>query len=214
MTLAAFLRTSSTAPSPLDWEGGARAAGALRGAVRRGRIEVRIVGEGTYLALWLAGRRTEVDAGMGNMPGGEFFACPARTSAEGTIAFSEFPAVGAGPRGAGHPAPLRRRPASSTRRRTARRTSCSQTLDTDEGAPAHRRTRHRLQSRHHPVHEATCTSTRRSAGRCTWPWASGSRTWAARTSRPIHWDIVKDLRGGGRIELDGRIVQENGVWVV
>ena len=28
----------------------------------------------------------------------------------------------------------------------------------------------------------------------------------------IHWDIVKDLRLGGRIELDGKIVQENGVW--
>jgi aminopeptidase len=29
----------------------------------------------------------------------------------------------------------------------------------------------------------------------------------------VHWDIVKDLRPGGRIELDGRVVQENGVWL-
>ena len=29
----------------------------------------------------------------------------------------------------------------------------------------------------------------------------------------IHWDIVKDLRVGGRIELDGKVVQENGIWV-
>jgi aminopeptidase len=28
----------------------------------------------------------------------------------------------------------------------------------------------------------------------------------------IHWDIVKDLRAGGRIELDGEVVQENGAW--
>jgi aminopeptidase len=28
----------------------------------------------------------------------------------------------------------------------------------------------------------------------------------------IHWDIVKDLRFGGRIELDGKIVQKDGVW--
>ena len=27
-----------------------------------------------------------------------------------------------------------------------------------------------------------------------------------------HWDMVKDLRGGGRIELDGELVQENGEW--
>ena len=26
-------------------------------------------------------------------------------------------------------------------------------------------------------------------------------------------DIVKDLRSGGRIELDGKVVQENGIWV-
>jgi hypothetical protein len=29
----------------------------------------------------------------------------------------------------------------------------------------------------------------------------------------VHWDIVKDLRQGGRIELDGRVVQESGKWL-
>ena len=29
----------------------------------------------------------------------------------------------------------------------------------------------------------------------------------------IHWDIVKNVRFGGRIELDGKVVQENGIWV-
>ncbi len=28
----------------------------------------------------------------------------------------------------------------------------------------------------------------------------------------IHWDIVNDLRSGGRIEADGKVVQENGIW--
>ena len=28
----------------------------------------------------------------------------------------------------------------------------------------------------------------------------------------IHWDMVKDLRTGGRIELDGVVVQEDGEW--
>ena len=55
--------------------------------------EVRIVGAGTDLRLSLAGRRMEVDAGTGNMPGGEFFGCPVETSAEGTIAFTEFPGI-------------------------------------------------------------------------------------------------------------------------
>ena len=35
----------------------------------------------------------KVDAGGANIPGGEFFGCPVEDSAEGTIAFTEFPAV-------------------------------------------------------------------------------------------------------------------------
>jgi hypothetical protein len=30
----------------------------------------------------------------------------------------------------------------------------------------------------------------------------------------VHWDIVKDLRPGGRIELDGEPVQESGRWLI
>ena len=30
----------------------------------------------------------------------------------------------------------------------------------------------------------------------------------------VHWDIVKDLRGEGRIYADGRLVQENGRWSI
>jgi aminopeptidase len=30
----------------------------------------------------------------------------------------------------------------------------------------------------------------------------------------LHWDLVKDLRREGRIELDGEVVQENGTWLV
>ena len=30
----------------------------------------------------------------------------------------------------------------------------------------------------------------------------------------IHWDIVKDLRSGGCIELDGEVVQQDGRWLI
>ncbi len=30
----------------------------------------------------------------------------------------------------------------------------------------------------------------------------------------VHWDIVKDLRAGGRLYADGRLVQEHGVWTL
>ena len=28
----------------------------------------------------------------------------------------------------------------------------------------------------------------------------------------VHWDIVKELRNGGEIWLDGELVQKNGAW--
>jgi aminopeptidase len=28
----------------------------------------------------------------------------------------------------------------------------------------------------------------------------------------VHWDMVKDLRNGGEIHLDGEVVQRNGEW--
>lgn len=30
----------------------------------------------------------------------------------------------------------------------------------------------------------------------------------------IHWDIVKDLRKGGKIYIDGKLVQKNGKWLI
>ena len=58
--------------------------------------EVRVVGEGTDLRLSLAGRSMRVAAPGSNVPGGEFFGCPVEDSAEGEIAFTEFPAMFAG----------------------------------------------------------------------------------------------------------------------
>jgi aminopeptidase len=30
----------------------------------------------------------------------------------------------------------------------------------------------------------------------------------------VHWDMVKNLRNGGKILLDGQPVQENGKWLI
>jgi aminopeptidase len=36
----------------------------------------------------------------------------------------------------------------------------------------------------------------------------------SRNESGIHWDMIKDLRDGGEILLDGTRIQENGQWVV
>jgi aminopeptidase len=176
-----------------------------------GAQEVRIVGAGTDLRLSLAGRRMEVDAGTGNMPGGEFFGCPVETSAEGTIAFTEFPAIWSGRDVRG----IRLRFSEGRVVDASAETDedfLLATLDTDEGArrigelgigcnPAitrYMRNTHFDEKIDGTVHIAI---------------GAGFADLGGTNESAIHWDMVKDLRPGGRIEVDGRVVQENGAWV-
>jgi aminopeptidase len=173
--------------------------------------EVRIRGVGTDLYLSVAGRRADVDAGFGNMPGGEFFLCPVEASAEGTIAFVEFPAVWSGRELRG----VRLRFSEGRVVDASAETEeefLLQTLDTDEGArrvgelgvgcnlgiDRYMRNVHFDEKMNGSVHIALGTG---------FEYIGGTN------KSSIHWDIVKDLRSGGSIELDRKTVQENGVWV-
>ena len=174
--------------------------------------EVRIVGEGTDLRLSVSGRRADVDAGFGNMPGGEFFLCPVETSAEGTIAFTEFPAVWGG----------RQLRGVRLRFLEGRVVDASadteeefllETLDTDEGA----RRIGELGIGCNPGIDRYMGNVyfdEKMNGTIHIALGLGFEHVGGTNESAIHWDIVKDLRNGGRIELDGKVVQENGAWTV
>jgi len=176
-----------------------------------GAEEVRITGAGTDLRLSLAGRSVEVDAGTGNMPGGEVYGCPVETSAEGVIAFTEFPAVWAG------------RDVRGVRLRfdAGRVVDASalseeafllETLDTDEGArrigelgigcnpgvTRHMRNTLFDEKMNGTVHIAV---------------GAGFADMGGENESAVHWDMVKDLRSGGALEVNGRVVQRDGVWL-
>ena len=172
--------------------------------------EVRILGEETDLRLSLVGRNAEIDAGGANVPGGEFYYSPLEDSAEGSIAFTEFPAVYGG------------REVNGIRLRfqhgkvvdasaDSNEDFLLEMLDQDEGA---RRigelgigcnpgiTRHMKNT----LFDEKIDGTVHVALGNSLPEIGGTNV------SKIHWDIVKDLHNGGRIELDGEVVQENGVW--
>jgi aminopeptidase len=172
--------------------------------------EVRIVGEDTDLRLSLAGRTMKVDALAANVPGGEFFGCPVEDSAQGTIAFSEFPAVYTG------------RELRNIRLRfedgkvvdAAAETNerfLLETLDTDEGA-------RRLGELGIGCNPGITRYTKNTLfdekmdGTVHVALGNAYHDLGGTNVSAIHWDIVKDLRQGGRIELDGKVVQESGVW--
>jgi aminopeptidase len=173
--------------------------------------EVRILGEGTDLRLSLAGRAMRVSAPGGNVPGGEFFGCPVEDSAEGEIAFGDFPAMLAGREVRG----IRLRfeagrvvDASAD----ANEDFLLQTLDTDDGA----RRLGELGIGCNPGITRYMRNTlfdEKIDGTIHLALGNAYHDLGGTNVSNIHWDIVKDLRSGGRVELDGAVVQENGIWL-
>jgi aminopeptidase len=172
--------------------------------------EVRIVGAETDLRLSLAGRSGLVDAGGANMPGGEVFFSPVEDAAEGTIAFTEFPAVYAGRSVEG----IRFRfEGGRIVEATADRNEdfLVQTLDTDEGA----RRLGELGIGCNPGitrHMKNTLFDEKIYGTVHVAVGNGFPSLGGTNESAVHWDIVKDLRDGGELYCDGELVQRNGEW--
>jgi aminopeptidase len=195
----------------LDWEAEGRRMRSIADVFDAAE-EVRIVGPGTDLTLSLAGRTGAVDDGHVTMPGGEVFYSPVEDSAEGVVEFSEFPAVYYGHEvdGARFVFEGGRIVEASAR---AGEPFLLQTLASDEGArrlgelgigcnPGIQRFMKNVafdEKIDGTVHLAVGNSYAFTGGK---------------NESSIHWDIVKDLRTGGQLYADGRLVQENGAWLI
>jgi aminopeptidase len=173
--------------------------------------EVRIVGDGTDLTLGIAGRTCAVDDGHINMPGGEVFLSPLEDATEGIVTFGEFPAVYFGQEVTG--VWLRFEGGRVVDAGAAANEDyLLATLDTDPGARVLGElgigcnpgiTRH---MRNTLFDEKICGTVHLALGR-SYTVTGGTNDSA------IHWDIVKDLRSGGELYLDGELVQRNGDWM-
>ena len=153
-----------------------------------------------------------MDAGGANMPGGEFFLSPVEDSAEGEIVFGEFPAVYNGREVAGIALRFeagRVVEASAT----ANEEFLLEMLDLDEGA----RRLGELGIGCNPGITRYMNNTlfdEKMDGTAHLALGNGLPEVGGTNVSQLHWDIVKDLRQGGRIELDGQVVQEDGRWLV
>jgi aminopeptidase len=175
--------------------------------------EVRIVGTETDLRLSLAGRSMKVDAGGANIPGGEFFGCPVEDSAEGTVAFTEFPAVYLAREMNG----IRLRFEGGRVVDASAETNedyLIETLDSDDGA----RRLGELGIGCNPGITRYMRNTlfdEKIDGTVHVALGNGFPDLSGTNESRIHWDIVKDLRmPGTRIELDGDVVQRDGAWLI
>jgi aminopeptidase len=172
--------------------------------------EVRIVGHETDLRFSIAGREGHVDDGRVNMPGGEVFYSPVEDSTEGVVAFSEYPAV--------------REPdvVEGVRMRyeggrvveasaTANESALISALDRDEGA----RVLGEFGIGCNPGIQKFMKNTlfdEKMYGTIHLAVGAGLPFIGGKNKSATHWDMVKELRNGGRIECDGEVVQQDGEW--
>ena len=171
--------------------------------------EVRIEAEGTDLTLRVGGRTWVNSDGKRNMPSGEVFTGPIETSAEGTVHF-DVPSFVAGQEvrdvrlrfeegvvveasaAVGEALLLERLEADAGARRLGEiGIGTNNQIDRPTGSTL--------------FDEKIGGTVHLALGR------SYTNTGGVNESR-IHWDLIRDLRSGGRISLDGAVFQENGVF--
>ena len=193
----------------LDWDKEGRRMQRIADRFDRAE-EVRIVGERTDIRFSLTGRHGEVDDGHYNMPGGEVFYSPVEDSTEGEITFSEFPAVDPPDECTGVRFVYRGGTIVEASAATGEETLFAK-LDRDEGA----RRLGEFGIGSNPGIQRHVKETlfdEKIYGTIHLAIGAGIPTLGGTNVSSVHWDMVKDLRGGGRIDCDGDVVQENGEW--
>ncbi len=175
------------------------------------RDEIHVVAPGTDLRLRTKGRVWISADGKENFPDGEVFTAPLEDSVEGHITFT-YPAVYRGREVVGVQLWFEK---GKVVKATAERGEAflQEMLNTDEGA---RRVGEFAIGTNDGIHTFTRNTlfdekikgTVHLALGFAYPECGGTNTSA------IHWDMVCDLREGGRIYADGELFYENGQFVL
>ena len=173
--------------------------------------EIRIEAEGTDLTLSVRGRRWVNSDGKRNMPSGEVFTGPVEDSANGTIRFG----IPSGPEGrAVSGVELTFRDGEIVAARAEEGDEHLQAaLATDDGA-----------RRLGELGIGTNFGIDRPVGAILFDEKIGGTVHLAigrsypetggRNTSAVHWDMICDLRPGGRITADGAVISQDGRFVV
>ena len=176
-----------------------------------GHEEVRITAPGTDIKLGIAGRKFIPCDGKHNMPDGEFFTGPVEDSVEGEVSF-HLPAVIGGREVSGVKLRFESgRVVDATAERGEE--YLLKLLDTDAGA----RTLGELgigtnfgidRGTREVLLDEKIGGTVHMAVGASYPESGGTNESA------VHTDLVCDLRLGGKLEVDGVVMQEDGRFIV
>ena len=172
---------------------------------------IRVVTKGTDLRMAVAGRKWVNCDGRANMPDGEIFTGPIEDSVEGTILFS-FPAFYYGREA--HDVELTFKKGKVTRATAAKGADVLKSmLDTDEGA---RRVGEFAIGTNYAIQQFTRNTLfdEKIGGTVHVAVGSSIPESGGVNESGIHWDMVTDMRDGGRIYADGKVVYKDGDFVI
>src|SRR3954467_6709775 len=169
--------------------------------------EVRIEADGTDLTLSVAGRAWVNSDGKRNMPSGEVFTGPHETSANGRIFFG-VPSSPAGVDVAGVTLVFRDGEVIEARAERGE-AYLRQALDTDDGA---RRLGELGLGTNYGIDRpiGTILFDEKIGGTVHLALGRSYPETGGKNASALHWDLICDLRRGGRVTADGEVVQESG----
>ncbi|MBN1838342.1 MAG: aminopeptidase [Spirochaetales bacterium] len=194
----------------LDWEEESRRYRRIQEALQ-GSARIRIVGQGTELHLDTQGRGFVVEDGHINIPGGEVYTAPVEDGTEGVISF-EHPGVYAGFLIPDIRLEFRKGEVVSA---TASRHQdlLSSLIAMDEGA----KRLGELGFGTNPRIDAFCNDIlydEKISGTVHIALGRSYMECGGLNDSALHWDIIKDLRGGGRVYADDRLIFDKGGLLV
>jgi len=175
------------------------------------RKTIRVVREGTDLSMTVAGRTWINSDGRTNMPSGEIYTGPIEDSVEGTIAFS-YPACRDGREV--HDVRLTFRKGRVVEATASKgQEYLHAMLDTDEGA---RRVGEFAFGTNYSVQRFTKNTLfdEKIGGTIHLAVGSSYPTSGAVNKSSIHWDMVADMRGGGTVYADGKVIYKDGKFTI
>ena len=193
-----------------DWAKLAKRFAKIQTVMNKGK-EFRIIGTDTDLRMQIHPKSFVLDAGHENMPGGEVFGAPSKLSTEGHIRFT-YPAIRSGVEVNNIFCEFEK---GKCIRATADKNEkfLNKMLDTDAGS----RYLGEIGIGMNPKitkFTKNLLFDEKIGGTVHFAFGMAYKECGAPNKSALHWDIVKDLRKGGKILVDGRTVQRNGKWLI
>jgi aminopeptidase len=175
-----------------------------------GADSIHIVGPGTDLTLSVKGRSFINSAGTNNMPSGEIFTSPIENSAEGYIRY-DYPVCNAGREIDGIRLVFRKGKVVEASAEKNEKFLLSM-LDMDPGA---RRLGELGIGTNTGIQQFTknILFDEKIGGSIHLAVGAGFPETGGRNKSALHWDMIKDLRHGGALYVDGKLFQKDGKFV-